>query len=393
MRKNITIQKFLPILCGLMLAFAVHVQADVTDIKAALLIEKKPIPPALSNLDPVLTDEGVQGAKLGIKDNNTTGQFTGHSYTLAIAEVPVGDNVREAFNQLVSKGYRYVITSVNTETLISLSALAAEKGVLLFNIASADGTLRTTECGANTFHMLPSYEMKADALAQFMLKKRWKKWFLVKGSDANDVLFAKAIKRSAKRFGVKVVEEKTWTFDHDARRTAQADIPVFTQGDDYDVLVVADVKGLFGEYLPMNTWLPRPVAGTQGMAPRAWHRTHERWGAVQMQNRFYEQAGRWMTDVDYSAWLAVRSIGEAVTRAKSPDVKTIKSFLLSDEFSVAGFKGTKLTFRSWNHQLRQPVLLATPRSIVSVMPQKEFLHPRTYLDTLGYDKPESNCHL
>ena len=393
MRKNITIQKFLPILCGLMLAFAVHVQADVTDIKAALLIEKKPIPPALSNLDPVLTDEGIQGAKLGIKDNNTTGQFTGHSYTLAIAEVPVGDDVREAFNQLVSKGYRYVITSVNTETLISLSALAAEKGVLLFNIASADGKLRTTECGANTFHMLPSYEMKADALAQFMLKKRWKKWFLVKGSDANDALFAKAIKRSAKRFGVKVVEEKTWTFDHDARRTAQADIPVFTQGDDYDVLVVADVKGLFGEYLPMNTWLPRPVAGTQGMAPRAWHRTHERWGAVQMQNRFYEQAGRWMTDVDYSAWLAVRSIGEAVTRAKSPDVKTVKNFLLGDEFSVAGFKGTKLTFRSWNHQLRQPVLLATPRSIVSVMPQKEFLHPRTYLDTLGYDKPESNCHL
>ena len=393
MRKNITIQKFLPILCGLMLAFAVHVQADVTDIKAALLIEKKPIPPALSNLDPVLTDEGIQGAKLGIKDNNTTGQFTGHSYTLAIAEVPVGDDVREAFNQLVSKGYRYVITSVNTDTLISLSALAAEKGVLLFNIASADGTLRTTECGANTFHMLPSYEMKADALAQFMLKKRWKKWFLVKGSDANDALFAKAIKRSAKRFGVKVVEEKTWTFDHDARRTAQADIPVFTQGDDYDVLVVADVKGLFGEYLPMNTWLPRPVAGTQGMAPRAWHRTHERWGAVQMQNRFYEQAGRWMTDVDYSAWLAVRSIGEAVTRAKSPDVKTVKNFLLGDEFSVAGFKGTKLTFRSWNHQLRQPVLLATPRSIVSVMPQKEFLHPRTYLDTLGYDKPESNCHL
>ncbi len=393
MRKNITIQKFLPILCGLMLAFAVHVQADVTDIKAALLIEKKPIPPALSNLDPVLTDEGIQGAKLGIKDNNTTGQFTGHSYTLAIAEVPVGDDVREAFNQLVSKGYRYVITSVNTDTLISLSALAAEKGVLLFNIASADGKLRTTECGANTFHMLPSYEMKADALAQFMLKKRWKKWFLVKGSDANDALFAKAIKRSAKRFGVKVVEEKTWTFDHDARRTAQADIPVFTQGDDYDVLVVADVKGLFGEYLPMNTWLPRPVAGTQGMAPRAWHRTHERWGAVQMQNRFYEQAGRWMTDVDYSAWLAVRSIGEAVTRAKSPDVKTIKNFLLGDEFSVAGFKGTRLTFRTWNHQLRQPVLLATPRSIVSVMPHKEFLHPRTYLDTLGYDKPESNCHL
>jgi len=170
-------QKFLPIICGLMLAFAAHVQAEVTDIKVALLLEKKPIPPALSNLDPVLTDEGVQGAKLGIKDNNTTGRFTGHSYTLAVEEVPVGNDVREAFNRLVSKGYRYVITAVETDTLISLSTLAAEKGVLLFNVASADGKLRTTECGPNTFHMLPSYEMKADALAQFMLKKRWKKWF------------------------------------------------------------------------------------------------------------------------------------------------------------------------------------------------------------------------
>ena len=391
MKNNLTKQRRLLVFCALVLAFSTYVQAEVTHIKAALLIEKKPIPPALSNLDPVLTDEGLQGAKLGIKDNNTTGQFTGHQYTLAVEEVPVGGDVSEAFSQLVSKGYEYVITSVETDTLKTLSALAAKKDVLLFNIASADGVLRTKECGANTFHILPSYEMKADALAQFMLKKRWKKWFLVKGTDANDVLFATAIKRSAKRFGLKIVEEKTWTFDHDARRTAQADIPVFTQGENYDVLVVADVKGLFGEYLPMNTWLPRPVAGTQGMAPRAWHRTHERWGAVQMQNRFYEQAGRWMTDVDYSAWLAVRSIGEAVTRAKTTDSKTIKNFLLSEEFSVAGFKGTKLTFRSWNHQLRQPVLLATPRSIVSVMPQREFLHPRTYLDTLGYDKPESNC--
>ncbi|MBL4744074.1 MAG: branched-chain amino acid ABC transporter substrate-binding protein, partial [Cycloclasticus sp.] len=102
-------------------------------------------------------------------------------------------------------------------------------------------------------------------------------------------------------------------------------------------------------------------------------------------------ANRWMNDVDYASWLAVRVIGEAVTRSKSIEPLAIKEYLLSEQFSLAGFKGVKLTFRDWNHQLRQPVLLATPRSIVSVMPHKEFLHPRTYLDTLGYDKPESNC--
>ena len=100
-----------------------------------------------------------------------------------------------------------------------------------------------------------------------------------------------------------------------------------------------------------------------------------------------------MSDVDYAAWLAVRVIGEGVTRADSVDAAALKRFIRSEQFSVAGFKGTKLTFRDWNNQLRQPVLLATPRSIVSVMPHKEFLHPRTYLDTLGYDKPESSCTL
>jgi len=392
--KNIALTKYL-VLCVycLMVIFSSHAFASNINVNMAFLTEKMPVPPALSNLDPILRDEGIQGAILGVKDNNTTGQFTGHHYDLKHIEVPVGDDVVVAFEKLLKDGYQYIIADVQASTLKKLSLLARANKALLFNVSSGSDELRNASCDANTFHMIPSDAMRADALAQLMLKKRWKNWFLVKGKDAKDHNFTQAIKRSAKRFGIKLVEEKTWNFDHDARRTAQAEIPVFTQGANYDVLVVADVKGLFGEYLTMNTWLPRPIIGTQGLVPRAWHRTHERWGAVQMQNRFYEQAGRWMNDVDYSSWLAVRVVGEAVTRAKSINSGEVKNFMLSDKFSLAGFKGVKLTFRDWNHQLRQPVLLATPRSIVSVLPHKEFLHPRTYLDTLGYDKPESNCEL
>lgn len=378
-------------LCWLMVIFSSQLFANNLKVKMAFLVEKMPIQPALSNLDPVLTDEGIQGAILGVNDNNTTGQFTGHFYELKHVEVPVGDDVLRMFERLLKDGYRYIAVDVRASTLRSLSSMAKANNALLFNVSSTAGELRNESCSANTFHMIPSDAMKADALAQLMLKKRWTNWLLVKGRDTKDLKFTKAIKRSAKRFGIKIVEEKTWRFDHDARRTAQAEIPVFTQGVDYDVLAVADVKGLFGEYLTMNTWLPRPIIGTQGLVPRAWHRTHERWGAVQMQNRFYEKAGRWMNDVDYASWLAVRAVGEAVTRTNSVDSQEIKKFMLSEQFSLAGFKGVKLTFRDWNHQLRQPVLLAMPRSIVSVLPHKEFLHPRTYLDTLGYDKPESTC--
>lgn len=392
--KNIILKKYTVLyVYWLMAFFSSYTFADEMNVSMAFLTEKMPTPPALSNLDPILSDEGIQGAILGVKDNNTTGQFTGHHYDLKHIEVRVGDDVVVAFEKLVQEGYHYIIVDVQSSTLKSLSSLASVSKTLLFNVSSASDELRNASCSATTFHMIPSNAMKADALAQLMLKKRWKNWFLVKGKNEKDHNFTKAIKRSAKRFGIKLVEEKTWNFDHDARRTAQAEIPVFTQGADYDVLVVADVKGLFGEYLTMNTWLPRPIIGTQGLVPRAWHRTHERWGAVQMQNRFYKQAGRWMNDVDYSSWLAVRAVGEAVTRTNSVNSEEVNKFMLSDRFSLAGFKGVKLTFRGWNLQLRQPVLLAMPRSIVSVLPHKEFLHPRTYLDTLGYDKPESKCEL
>ena len=368
-----------------------YVCAQTIDIKLAFLSQAKVKQPALSNLDAVLTDEGVQGARLGVKDNNTTGQFTGHRYALHSVEVSAAADAAVAFKKLVDEGYRYVLTDLRAATLSSVSQLAIEHKVLLFNVSAPDDALRFASCNENVFHTIPSYAMRADALAQFMLKKRWTKWFLISGSDRDDLAFSKALKRSAKRFGMSLVAEKTWAFQHDARRTAQAEIPVFTQGPEYDVVVVADIKGLFGEYLSMNTWLPRPIVGSQGAVPRAWHRTHERWGAVQMQNRFYKQTGRWMTDVDYAAWLAVRSLGEAVTRGQTIKAGEIRAFMRSDQFSLAGFKGTKLSFRPWNQQLRQPILVATDRSIVSVLPHKEFLHPHTYLDTLGYDRPESQC--
>ena len=76
----------------------------------------------------------------------------------------------------------------------------------------------------------------------------------------------------------------------------------------------------------------------------------------------------------------------------SEDPGVLREYLLSKKFKLAGFKGVALTFRDWNGQLRQPILVVGPRMLVTVSPQKGFLHERSELDTLGYDKPESGCH-
>jgi ABC transporter substrate binding protein (PQQ-dependent alcohol dehydrogenase system) len=59
----------------------------------------------------------------------------------------------------------------------------------------------------------------------------------------------------------------------------------------------------------------------------------------------------------------------------------------------AAFKGQRLTLRDWNLQLRQPILLADGRMVVSVSPQEGFLHQVSELDTLGVDRPETKCKL
>jgi len=219
----------------------------------------------------------------------------------------------------------------------------------------------------------------------------------VVGRHPQDKAFANALERAAQRFGGRIVERREWTFKPGARRTdsghtnEQQEINAFTQVGDYDILLVADEADEFGEYLSYRTYRPRPVGGTQGLTPSAWSRVHEQWGATQFQRRFHKQNGRWMTERDYAAWLAVRSIGEAATRTSTSDAGIIRGHLLSDKFKLAAFKGVPVSFREWNGQLRQPLLLGSGRMVVSVSPQNGFLHQFSTLDTLGYDRPETSC--
>ncbi len=365
---------------------------DKQVIKIVYISQELKLPAALSNLDSFIQHKGLVGAELAIKDNNTTGEFTGQKYEIKKVLVPVSADIVELYSQQVGKDVVFVVANLPTEQLKKLVKLESSKGKLFFDATTVDDALRNEQCLDNVFHLLPSRAMRADALAQYMMKKRWNKWFLVTGPSQADKSYASAIKRAATRFGIKIIAEKQWTHTYDARRTAQSDVPVFTQEDEYDVLVVADEQGLFGEYFDYRTWTPRPVIGTQGLVSTSWHRTHEQWGAVQIQNRFKEQAGRWMEEEDYGAYLAIRSIGEASVRAKSNKMQIIKDYLLGDEFALQGYKGKPLSFRSWNGQLRQPVLLAAARSLVSVAPIEGFLHPKSELDTLGFDQSESSCN-
>jgi ABC transporter substrate binding protein (PQQ-dependent alcohol dehydrogenase system) len=348
-------------------------------------------------LDPPPTDEGVQGARLGVADNKTTGRFTRQDFELTEAIAPPNGDVGAAFREIVQAGIRLVVADLPAPLLLQVADAPEASGVTLFNTGEPDDALRGEACRANVLHLLPSRAMLADGLVQYLVAKRWRNILLVVGRTEADRAYAAAVRRAAQKFQARIVQEKPWTFDPGARRTdtghyaIQAEVARFTQGVSYDVLVVADEDNEFGDDLSYRTTDPRPVAGTQGMAPTAWARAHEQWGATQLQRRFLRQAQRWMTDRDYAAWMAVRAISEAATRTQSTDPAAIAQYLRGGQFELAGFKGVRLSFRPWDGQLRQPILLADARSLVSVSPQPGFLHQFSELDTLGIDRPETKC--
>ncbi len=381
---------------GLLLVALVSNAQDKLIIKIAMIgLDEKPHLP-LSLIDLPIKDPAVPGAEMAIKENNQTGLFTGQQFDfqhhLISDEVPLDKLVED----LLADEVGLFIADLPMTNLLSLADSVSDKG-LIFNIRAEDDELRNQDCRSNLLHTIPSRSMLTDALTQYLVWKRWDEWMLIVGKHPQDEAYQSALERSATRFNADIVETKQWTFDAGSRRTdsghvlAQQEVPVGTRGEEHQVLIVADEADEFGEYLQYRTDSPRPVAGTQGLTPTSWHRSHEQWGGTQLQRRFHKSSGRDMKPRDYTAWMAVRSIGEATVKINSSNHDDIKEFLLSDEFKLAAFKGVPLTFRDWNGQLRQPVLVVGPRMLVTVSPQKKFLHEFSNLDTLGYDRPESDC--
>ncbi len=353
----------------------------------------------LSLIEQPAENDGIAGARLAIDDNNTTGKFLNQRFSLQEVKLKEGEDAAKAALELAGRN-GFIIADLPAEALLKAVDALRDRGTVFLNAGSIDDRVREQDCSANVIHVAPTRSMLADALAQYLVWKQWKRWLLVVGSHDRDKLYAAALRRAAARFGAKIVQERIFEDTGGARRTdsgvtlVQRQMPVFTQqAPSYDVLVAADESEVFAAYLPYRTWDPRPVAGSAGLVPTSWDASQDQWGAVQIQNRFVKLNSRRMTALDMQAWTAVRMIGEATSRINSGDPKAVFDFLKGPDFSVAAFKGQRLTLRDWNLQLRQPILLVDGRMVVSVSPQEGFLHQVSELDTLGVDRPETRCKL
>ena len=90
-----------------------------------------------------------------------------------------------------------------------------------------------------------------------------------------------------------------------------------------------------------------------------WHHTLERYGAGQLNDRFEARFQRPMQPHAWAGWMAVKVVWEGVLRTRGVDGASLVAYLRHEGTRFDGHKGKPLSFRSWNHQLRQPLYLTT----------------------------------
>jgi ABC transporter substrate binding protein (PQQ-dependent alcohol dehydrogenase system) len=332
------------------------------------------------------------GAELAIADAKPVGQAVGVEFALAHVTLKAGDDPDAAIKQLVEeKKAVAVVLDLPLDETLKAATDAASRPIALLNGRHADPSLRQAACTTELFHSLPSWDMLEDALAQALVKRNWKRVLVIESDDPADKAVSAAFQASGGKFGLYIVAVRSFVQGEDPRNRDQNNTRLITAGTDYDVVFVADHQGDFARGLPFNTLLPRPVVGAAGLAPLAWHPLWDRDGAAQLQHRFFKSAKRPMTDLDWAAWAGVRAVVETVVAGKARSGADVIKALLSQDLTLELYKGEPGSFRPWNKQLRQPILLATDETVPAVAPVEGMLHRTNPLDTLGLDEPEFHC--
>ena len=262
---------------------------------------------------------------------------------------------------------------------------------IVFNISEGSDALRGASCHPHWLHTLPSERMLADAMAQWLAARNWRDLILLVGPEPQDQALRDIWMASIKRYGLKIKAERKFVLSGDPRQREASNPKLLTAEPSHDVVLVLDSVGEFAKGLPFNTALPRPVVGSGGLVPLAWYTSWDRYGAPQLSHRFQKLSKQPMASQDWASWMAVKSFATALDEEPKANLVQLLNKLRSGKTTLDGFKGTALSFRPWDGQLRQGIFMAHGQAVAGMAPVEGVLHPREVLDTLGADEPESLC--
>ena len=334
----------------------------------------------------------LAGAKLGLKDIKPFQRMAKVKFKLMDMRIKnIETAADEILNHIHENNIKIVLLDFPASELINIVSKISDLNIAVINISSKNNELRSFNCNKNLFHTIPSERMLTDSLAQYLSDKKWRKVLILTGPLEIDKAKSASFIESAKQFGLKIVDNRSFLLGNDPRARDQNDLDFLTGSAKYDAVYISDTHREFSYKVPFATHIPSTVLGSSGLTPRAWHWSYLRHGAPQVHGRFERMNKRRMTEEDWAAWVGMRAIAEALVRFKNNENFSFQDAFVSEEFKLDGSKGPVLNFRKWNRQLRQPIMLSTDNWVTSIAPLESFVHRVNNLDTIGIDSKTSKC--
>ncbi len=335
----------------------------------------------------------IAGVQAAVKGAKIPGRAAGLKFNLVERKLVSGEQAEDAVQTLLASNHDSVF--ILDLPLAEIEALAASTtdDTILFNVRQPADALRAEKCSPALFHTIASTAMRTDAIAQFLSARNWRNVLVLASPSAGDRTAVHAFTASAAKFGLTIVASREFINSNDPREREKNRPRLLTGDVDYDVIFLADEEGEFGRYLTYNTYHARPVIGAEGLRSSSWHWTWERNGAPQLNQRIRKFANGHPSSEDWAGWAAVKSVVQAAIKSRSVHPVELRKTLRSPDFAVDMYKIGPGSFRTWDQQLRQPILLHTHNAVIAAAPFDGFLHRFNTFDTLGYDAPERRCNL
>jgi ABC transporter substrate binding protein (PQQ-dependent alcohol dehydrogenase system) len=290
---------------------------------------------------------------------------------------------RAAGRLLATEKPAALIGGFGLEQASRLSDLAAANGVLFFNIAANDDSLRNSTCLPNTFHVEASASMYVEALIDWYRNQDSRRWFIVAENTAAGAALQEFAARTLTGLGLEVAgsaavapRQFVYAAQFGQIRESAADTVLL-------LLSAAEQELFLAQYESAGlaatvTGLSAPEAQTRevlyglslsapasGTAARAvlWEASLANGSAGELNDVFRARSGEPMTSTAWASYAAVMIMYNAAVTGVTHDAEALRAYLLDPESTFGIGKDSGVYFRSRDQQLLQPL------SIVRVDPQ------------------------
>ena len=358
----------------------------------------------------------AMGAQLGLEEVNVLAGFFAKRFVLLSERSNGPEQASTVAEKLIEReNLVALIGAVDDRSSHRIGRIAKEHRIPFFNCGSSSDALRNELCDRYTFHLEATRSMYVAAVSRWLIyQRRSLRWyFLTSDSSIDRALYSAANSYLEENGGVEIGHRVVSRGKNDFSAefediTSKSPQVVFLtlQAEEFaNFLRQSQHRGftlpIVHPSFDRAALDPEAVQTVPFAYPSLWHHGLFRYSARELNSRFRKKFDRPMDSRAWVNWAAVKMIGEAVVRSNAVDGPTLVEYLESEP-AFDGHKGESLTFRKWNHQLRQPIyILATAEDPESdshqtfeMTAQIPIAGPRSEsdpVDSIGISQSDTGC--